>query len=122
MNKPNDGGPAFPTATTGKWAGSGDNQVFAPDMTDGMTLRDYFAAAALPGIIQRDTERAKWELANDCEPAAVQFSDEGQVICSVPPCADVECSNDPGSWEHVAAASYAAADAMLAERAKGGAK
>jgi hypothetical protein len=40
MNQPiNDGGPAFPTAT------------LAQKTEGGMTLRDYFAAAALQGIL-----------------------------------------------------------------------
>ena len=38
MNNP-DGGPAFPTANGGS-------------VDDGMTLRDYFAAKAMPALIQ----------------------------------------------------------------------
>lgn len=49
-DKINDGGSAFPTSLNGKWAGSGSNAVFAPDMTDGMSLRDWFAGMALQGI------------------------------------------------------------------------
>lgn len=45
----NDGGPAFPTATTGTWSGIGDGVVFAPDVVGGMSLRDYFAGQALIG-------------------------------------------------------------------------
>jgi hypothetical protein len=67
----NDGGPAFPTLTSGKWAGTGPGAVFAPDMTDGMSLRAYLAArcpitmeqsAAIYGMplvsIWRDSEHA----------------------------------------------------------------
>ena len=41
MNYTKTGGPAFPVAI--------DNQV----LDDGMTLRDYFAAKAMQGLIQR---------------------------------------------------------------------
>lgn len=40
MSKPNDGGPAFPECGT-------ENGFFNP----GMSLRDYFAAAALQGML-----------------------------------------------------------------------
>ena len=43
------GGPAFPTGTgwnhAGDWVGGGD---------DGMTLRDYFAAKAMQGLLSSD--------------------------------------------------------------------
>jgi hypothetical protein len=42
--KPDDGGPAFPNVPDGagdKWA----------DWDKGMTLRDYFAAKALPAVV-----------------------------------------------------------------------
>lgn len=43
MNMINDGGPAFPV-----WELNGNGQ---PEMTGfGMTLRDYFAAKALPAM------------------------------------------------------------------------
>jgi hypothetical protein len=42
---------AFPTATTGKWAGSGGNQVFAPDMTDGMTVRQWYKSQVVNGVL-----------------------------------------------------------------------
>jgi len=48
MNQPiNDGGPAFPHTT--QWDG------IAPAINhNGMTLRDYFAAAALQGLLASD--------------------------------------------------------------------
>lgn len=58
MPRPYDGGPAFP----GAWTNTGDRNESAPDgevcppewthHMVGMTLRDYFAAAALPAVIQ----------------------------------------------------------------------
>jgi len=57
MNARNDGGPAFP----GAWENDSDMNATAPDgrvvppmalaHLQGMTLRDYFAAAALTGIV-----------------------------------------------------------------------
>lgn len=55
-DKIKDGGPAFPTLLTGKWAGSETNATFAPDMTDGMSLRDWFAGMALQGYIASVTQ------------------------------------------------------------------
>lgn len=46
MSTPKDGGPAFPAHA--QFSDSGDRVV---DATNGMSLRDYFAAAALPSII-----------------------------------------------------------------------
>ena len=47
MSNTNTGGPAFPTGTgwnhEGNWVGGGD---------DGMTLRDYFAAKAMQGLLE----------------------------------------------------------------------
>lgn len=47
MSARNDGGPAFPVV--GVFAG--EVGVRAPE--DGMSLRDYFTAAALTGLLQR---------------------------------------------------------------------
>lgn len=48
MSERNDGGPAFPTeqghTPEGLW-----NQTYDP----GMTLRDYFAAKAMQGVLSR---------------------------------------------------------------------
>ena len=72
----NDGGPAFPVTTA----------VFN-DMK-GMTLRDYFAAKAMQGLLA----------ANWCESYRELESSIG--------------------WNMVAADAYRMADAMLAERSK----
>ena len=49
-NQPNDGGPAFPTM---------DNSEHYRHM--GMTLRDYFAAAALQGLVANPESSGKWD-------------------------------------------------------------
>ena len=47
-----DGGPAFPTPKSGEWGFNSKNEkVFAPDVTSGMSLRDWFAGQALAGLL-----------------------------------------------------------------------
>jgi hypothetical protein len=53
MNIQNDGGPAFPTP-----AGIQHN--------DGMTLRDYFAAAALQGLMANPNQIKSWREYVEC--------------------------------------------------------
>ena len=65
MSGINDGGPVFPLATSSganKWA-------------QGMTLRDYFAAAALPSLVSKavDMNHSKWKATVD---HAYQIADE----------------------------------------------
>ena len=62
MSAPNNGGPAFPTGLEGKVALAGERydgaHVPRYDAIDsGMTLRDYFAAKAMHGLIV-DPDRA----------------------------------------------------------------
>jgi hypothetical protein len=54
-NQINDGGPAFPTQATAKTTRTDKAQPVQTHYgsTHGMTLRDYFAAAALQGILAR---------------------------------------------------------------------
>lgn len=52
-----DGGAAFPLA--------GGEGVDAPNSQFGMTLRDYFAAAALPAVMQARCTLINADLAND---------------------------------------------------------
>ena len=92
--QPNDGGSAFPCAIeTGKLIESVDMDARSVSVFpeykrfSGMSLRDYFAAAALQGILMNYTTQ--------------KFG---------------------ASEETVAQYAYRYADAMLAERAKGGAK
>lgn len=55
----NDGGPAFPAITP-----PGEN-IYGTDVTSGMSLRDYFAAQAISGMMQghpyRDGAGAGWQ-------------------------------------------------------------
>jgi hypothetical protein len=109
MSKINDGGPAFPGGVV-----DGQGMVREPAQP-GMTLRDYFAAAALQGLLasghfttcrQDDSpEGDPWlELVED------DFDDDGKELPF------------PKMRVAVAEAAWKAADAMLAEREKGGAK
>lgn len=81
MTTPNDGGHAFPTDGS-------------PSGLVGMTLRDYFAAAALQG-----------DLASESENFRTQSSGEGRNTRE----------------QNLALNAYKIADAMLAERTKGAA-
>ena len=76
MTKINDGGPAFPMATIDGYT------------QDGMTLRDYFAAQALPAY-------TKWSL--DRPPNST-------------------CDSEKTAAKHYARVAYVIADAMLAAR------
>jgi len=79
----NDGGPAFPVTPEHFYAGSN-----IPSRGIGMSLRDYFAVAALQGMLS--------------------FPGAEAIGC-------VYTNSDPAS---VSAFAYQYADAMLAERAK----
>jgi hypothetical protein len=50
MNNTNDGGPAFPIADPFAVKGP-KNEVEALRLQSGMTLRDYFAAKAMQGML-----------------------------------------------------------------------
>lgn len=52
MSEPTNGGPAFPVVISiDADTGGGDWPVHSVNSTDGMSLRDYFAAAALTGLL-----------------------------------------------------------------------
>ena len=91
-----NGGPAFPCASSVVDANEKTASGFAPliaiDIRGGMTLRDYFAAAALSGTL-KDNENCK---------ALFGYAKN--------------LNKDVG--EIVAGSMYAIADAMLAERDK----
>jgi hypothetical protein len=53
MSNTNTGGPAFPTPKF-DLNEAGQLTSFSVD-TDGMTLRDYFAAKAMQGLVERNT-------------------------------------------------------------------
>ena len=82
MSAPNDGGPAFPRL----YARSDE------DGRSGMTLRDYFAAAALQGLL------------SDNETIAATYRTAKQA--------------GVGLSKAMAAYSYEYADAMMAERGR----
>ncbi len=64
-NEIDDGGTAFPSLLTGTWAGSGANATFAPDSTDGMSIRDWFAGKALAGEVAAGyAPGEKWDESN----------------------------------------------------------
>lgn len=68
----NSGGPAFPEVTIQ----SGDNYN-APKKIywKGMTLRDYFAASALQGILSCQSEEAGFYQANNAAKEAYELAD-----------------------------------------------
>jgi hypothetical protein len=55
MNRSNDGGPAFPMPFSAVAAGKNNNLnvPFPGDLSQGMTLRDVFAAVALHAMISK---------------------------------------------------------------------
>ena len=103
MNTPNNVEPAFPCKN---W---GNQEISMP----GMSLRDWFAGKALEGFFASEAEYSfQWTnnkgekrlLGYGCTPSGKDA--DGWVITRTPD-------------QAMAAAMYAAADAMLAERAKG---
>ena len=91
MSELNDGGPAFPIPPVG----TGDPRDGMSQGSFGMTLRDWFAGQALAGLLANPTVR-EWEAA---------ASEQGDPDALVQVCALM---------------AYKQADAMLAERGKGG--
>ena len=67
MSAPNDGGPAFPSPNAGEWGFNSKNErVFCPDVTSGMTLRDWFAGQVLAGLMADSECNVKRETAAKC--------------------------------------------------------
>lgn len=85
-----DGGPAFPVVAS---TGDPRDGVYC---RDGMTLRDYFAAAALQGLLSQSPD---------------------SIFCATKSATHLASEKDNG-WAHIAAMAYAASDAMLDERNK----
>ena len=92
-----DGGPAFPCDTGAEVkyekTEGGMREIgtyFAPKQVPGMSLRDYFAAAALQGFLAHYGNDFPFSVAGNTQ-------DDDEIAASM---------------------SYAVADAMLAERAK----
>ncbi len=85
-----DGGPAFPCFERWEeWSNEKATHVMKSGPLGGMTLRDYFAATALPQAIAHEIAMRS----NSLHPPAF-------------------------SYDEVAHAAYVMADAMLAERAR----
>ena len=66
MNEKNNGGPAFPVA---------DRLNFGPEVNQGMTLRDYFAAKAMQ-VHLNAIGGAKWNSEDECARAVSRMSYE----------------------------------------------
>lgn len=93
MSSTNTGGAAFPDP------GRAQSAKQREGLTEtGMTLRDYFAAQALAGLINEPVEKGGSSTAGDICAANEQLQDDVQGV--------------------LAHAAYSIADAMLAERAK----
>ena len=88
----NDGGPAFPWTET-RLSLRSDEQKATIEKFQGMTLRDYFAAAALQGILAG--------VSNDATAFIPHCTDGSQIDRSI-----------------YARTAFGYADAMLAERNK----
>jgi hypothetical protein len=83
----NDGGPAFPHKRQIRCNG----EVIDCEVESGMTLRDYFAAAALNGSLASQCKDSHW------------------VFSNIPD----DFENDTGALSGIAKLSYDLADAML---------
>ena len=83
-------------------------------MSEGISLRDWFAGQAIAALIKRDTEISKFELLDDGGGAAREYDEDGQLICAFPPVSGLYDYWE--GWTEVAKSSYALADAMLRER------
>jgi hypothetical protein len=95
----NDGGPAYPITEPLNGAMSNTFQ----DVSPGMSLRDYFAAAAMPHCCALIRKAAEKRI--------------GELMRGAPAVED----DDRTFQQMVAKDAYLIADAMLAERAKAGA-
>lgn len=92
MTAPNDGGPAFPVMDHSEGIGS----VLRDP---GMTLRDYFAAQALPALLLGISQTHANNVSRGCNKALAEQETESAI-------------------RRAPAAAYVMADAMLIERAK----
>ena len=88
----NNGGPAFPTPPASVWDGDTESIIGEQPGAPGMTLRDYFAAAALNGL---------------CNTGFLEtVADWAERV------------GEPSPYQMTTVIAYAMADHMLAERAK----
>ena len=82
---------------------------------ENITLRDWFAAQAINGLIQISIESSKFELTEESDlNVAKAYDDNGNVVFAIPdvcrPCPDKD------GYEEIAEAAYALSDAMLLAR------
>lgn len=98
MSGHDDGGPAFPRT------GDAVANEFRDFDLNGMSLRDYFAAKAMAGLLS-DGEQVERMAEYLCE-TGVTLGDEVDA-------------NDALIFAHVAKLAYVASDAMLEARKKG---
>ena len=94
MSKQNDGGAAFPSGLAGSEYGDHAGECMEP----GMSLRDYFAAAAMRGMTPKLHDSNAW-------------NDLGQFDCVT----ENACET-LAACELIANTAYVLADAMIRER------
>lgn len=70
---PNDGGPAFPVGVID--IGSFVKSEVREWPTKGISIRDYFAAAALTGFIAATPEESDWPKCTDAAESAFNVAD-----------------------------------------------
>jgi len=84
---------------------------------ENITLRDWFAAQAINGLIQVDIESSKYELTDESNfNVAKAYDDNGNVVFAIPNVCNF-CDDKEGYFE-LASAAYALADAMMIAREK----
>jgi len=82
---------------------------------ENITLRDWFAAQAINGLIHNKIELSKYELVCDSEDhIARSFGTNGEVILAIPDVCNL-CPDKDG-YQELAEAAYALSDAMLLAR------
>jgi hypothetical protein len=108
-----DGGPAFPTPKSGEWGFNSKNEeVFAHDVTSGMSLRDWFAGQALAGVISGSAQPIFSD--HGINEGLVKESIQSAIIDG-PGKLDENSNSIRTIWAWTA---YCVADAMLKQREK----
>lgn len=72
MTERNDGGPAFPVMTESSQESDFDTKHY---WRGGLSLRDYFAAAALTGLCSRSSNDATFRYTENRAHVAYQYAD-----------------------------------------------
>jgi hypothetical protein len=82
---------------------------------ENITLRDWFAAQAINGLIQVEIESSKYELTDESNfNVAKAYDDNGNVVLAIPDVCNL-CPDKDG-YQELAEAAYALSDAMLLAR------